>query len=148
LAVLYITSAMARAALVLFVLMTLVPSLADARDPAVGALFQGTDSPLGRAMLFSAAVVIAPLAEEVIFRGILLPGFARHMKTQNALVLSAILFGVFHIPSHGVGAIMPGVLGLVFGWARLRTGSLAAPMMLHAANNLFVTLLAWLAQSR
>ena len=37
---------------------------------------------------------------------------------------------------------MPGLLGLVFGWARLRTGGLTAPIVLHAANNLFVSLLA------
>jgi membrane protease YdiL (CAAX protease family) len=143
LAVLYIASAMARAAIALYVLMTLVPSLQQARDPAVNALFEGTTSPLGRVLMVSAAVVLAPLAEEIVFRGILLPGLARHMKTQTALIISAALFGLFHVPSHGIGAIMPGLLGLVFGWARLRTGSLAAPVLLHMANNLLVTLLAW-----
>lgn len=144
LAVLYIASAMARAAVVLYVVMTLVPSLQAPRDPAVNALIEGTQSPLGRLLMLSAAVVLAPLAEEVIFRGILLPGLAQHMKTASALVISAALFGLFHVPSHGIGAIMPALLGLVFGWARLRTGSLAAPILLHAANNLLVTLLAWL----
>lgn len=144
LAVLYIASAMARAAIALYILMTLVPSLQQARDPAVNALIVGTQSPLGRLLMISAAVVLAPLAEEVIFRGVLLPGLAQHMKTQHALLISAALFGLFHIPSHGIGAIMPGLLGLVFGWARLRTGSLAAPILLHAANNLLVTSLAWL----
>lgn len=143
LAVLYIASAMARATIALYVLMTLVPSLQAARDPGVSALIEGTSSPLGRLLMITAAVVLAPLAEEVVFRGILLPGLSRHMRTQNALLISAALFGLFHVPSHGIGAIMPGLLGLVFGWARLRTGSLAAPILLHAANNLLVTLLAW-----
>ncbi len=144
LAVLYIASAMARAAIALFVLMTLVPSLQQARDPGLGALLTSAGSPLGRVMMVTAAVVLAPVAEEVVFRGILLPGLAQHMKTHAALVVSAALFGLFHVPSHGVGAIMPALLGLVFGWARLRTGSLVTPMLLHGANNLFVLLLAWL----
>jgi membrane protease YdiL (CAAX protease family) len=109
----------------------------------VDSLISTTTTPLGRALMISAAVVVAPVAEEVVFRGILLPGLARHMRTQSALIVSAALFGLFHVPSHGIGAIMPGLLGLVFGWARLRTGSLAAPILLHAANNLLVTLLAW-----
>ncbi len=143
LAVLYIASAIARAGIALYALMTLFPALQQAQDPAVSALLSQTNNPWGRVLLITAAVLLAPLSEEVVFRGILLPGLAQHMRTQTALIVSAAIFGLFHVPSHGIGAVMPGVLGLVFGWARLRTGSLAAPIMLHMANNLLVTLLAW-----
>ncbi len=143
LAVFYIAVAIARMAFLLLALLLLFPELQVGQDPRMAELFLGVQGLGGRALLLTAAVVVAPVAEEVIFRGILLPGLAAHMRTGTALVVSSSIFALFHVPSHGLGAVMPGVLGLVFGWARLRTGGLAAPMVLHAANNLLVVLLMW-----
>jgi membrane protease YdiL (CAAX protease family) len=143
LAVFYVFSVIARALMTLGALWTFFPNLRQGQDRAIGVLFESLDDPLGRGLMILAAVVLAPLAEEVIFRGVLLPGLARQMHPGTALWISAALFALFHVPSHGLGAVFPGLLGVVFGWARLRTGSLLAPIMLHAANNLLVTVLAW-----
>jgi membrane protease YdiL (CAAX protease family) len=142
-AVFYIVTGLLRVLITLGVLWTLFPQLEQGQDQAISVLFDRLRGPLGRGLLVLAAVILAPLAEEVIFRGVLLPGLARQMRPGVALVLSAALFALFHVPSHGVGAVVPGMLGVVFGWARLRTGNLVAPIALHAANNLLVTLLAW-----
>ncbi len=142
---LFMMASIVRLGLAATVVTTLMPQLNSGDDAALAELFSGGGSLLGKALVLLAAVIFAPLAEEVIFRGLVLPGLARHMAPYTALWLTAILFAIFHIPSHGGGALIPGFLGVIFGWARLRSGGLRAPIALHAANNLFVTLLAWLA---
>ncbi|MBW2456133.1 MAG: CPBP family intramembrane metalloprotease [Deltaproteobacteria bacterium] len=143
LALLYVASVVARLILLALVLVVLVPDLPMGQDSGVAFLFEAAQGPVGRILLLTSAAVAAPLAEEVIFRGILLPGLAAHMRPGTALVVSSAIFALFHVPTHGVAAVGPGLLGLVFGWARLRTGGLTAPVLLHGANNLFVVLLTW-----
>ncbi len=142
LAAFYALAGVVRLAVLMAALWSLLPELRTAREGGLDALLAGAHGPTGRALVIAVAVVVAPLSEEVLFRGLLLPGLATTMTPSRALLASSALFALFHVPSHGVGALAPGALGLVFGWARLRTGSLAAPILLHAANNLAVTLLA------
>lgn len=141
LAVLYLAAAIARMVLILAVLVALFPELAAGAGEGVRALFSQANDPTGKAMLVLAAVVLAPVGEELVFRGVLLGGLAQRMRPGAALVLSSVLFGLFHVSSHGAAAVMPAILGLIFGWAKLRTGKLTAPMVLHAMNNLAVSLL-------
>jgi membrane protease YdiL (CAAX protease family) len=84
------------------------------------------------------AVLLAPFAEEIFFRGILLPAAARVTTERQALVLQALVFGGIHV----VGAwqtwplaIPLALVGWCAGWLYLRTGSLAAPILLHATFN-------------
>lgn len=83
------------------------------------------------------AVVLAPFAEEVFFRGMMLPAFARVMDGQAALVLQAVFFGAIHVGSWSTWplAIPLAFVGWAAGWIYLRTGSIAAPIALHAAFN-------------
>jgi membrane protease YdiL (CAAX protease family) len=100
---------------------------------------------LGIGLFVLAAVVLAPLAEEVLFRGVLLPWLARWMRPAAAMAWTTIVFALGHL-YYGVGAILIAHYGLVFGWARLRTGRLVAPIALHAILN-GTTVLALLAAS-
>lgn len=143
LAALYLLSGLARVALLVFALWSLSPELHVVRDSGVEAILAGEHGASGRALVLVAAVAIAPPAEELLFRGLLLPGLAHGLSPRLALLVSAAVFGLFHVPSHGIAAILPGILGVAFGWARLRSGGLAAPIALHVANNLVVTLLTW-----
>jgi membrane protease YdiL (CAAX protease family) len=86
-------------------------------------------------------VVLAPLAEELLFRGLILPWLASWMQPTAALAWSAAVFGVGHL-FYGVGALLPVYYGLVLGWARLRTGHLRAGMALHVLINAVATLAA------
>lgn len=83
--------------------------------------------------LFIPMVIIAPIAEEMFFRGQVLGGYLGRYSTTQAVWGSAILFAVFHLnPWQGVIALP---LGLVYGWLVLRTGSVLPGMLSHAIVN-------------
>jgi len=91
--------------------------------------------------------------EEVIFRGVLLAALLRVASPTHALIMNALLFGLWHLPpalrdaSHkgtaGAVGVVVGtiavttVAGAAFAGLRLRSGSLVAPMMAHLATNSF-----------
>ena len=78
-------------------------------------------------------VVIAPITEETLFRGIILRGLLSRYRPATAVSLSAFLFGVIHAnPWQLLSAFF---LGLVFGWFYLRTGSLLLCVLAHAMAN-------------
>ncbi len=82
---------------------------------------------------FILLVVVAPLTEEPIFRGVLLHGFTRNYGTKWAVFGTAILFGAIHLnPWQFLGAFC---LGLVFAWWTLETKSLLPALIGHALNN-------------
>jgi membrane protease YdiL (CAAX protease family) len=84
------------------------------------------------------AVVMAPFAEEVFFRGILLPAASRVVGERAAVVVQALVFGGIHFvdtPSALPLAIPLAVVGWFAGRLYVRTGSLAAPIALHVAFN-------------
>lgn len=85
------------------------------------------------------AVFIGPVAEEFIFRGIILRGLLGTRAAPRAVIWSAALFGIAHLnPWQGLGAFC---LGLLVGWAYVRTRSLALCIAAHVLNN-FVAMLA------
>jgi membrane protease YdiL (CAAX protease family) len=93
------------------------------------------------AMAFAfGAVVLAPAGEEILFRGLFLPWLEQFFSARDALLVSAAVFGLQHIV-YGPGAAFIVVVGLVLGWARQRTGGLAAPVFIHTLNNAFASLL-------
>lgn len=85
------------------------------------------------------AMVIAPVGEEVLFRGVLLPWLARWMRPGVALSWSAVVFAAGHL-YYGIAAAVLFHYALVLGWARLRTGKLWAPIALHALLNTTTTI--------
>lgn len=84
---------------------------------------------------FLVAVVLAPLVEEVLYRGLLYPTLKRKWGKAVGLLVSAGLFAILHSHAQTLAALF--VLGLVLGHVYERTGTLAAPMALHAAFNGF-----------
>jgi membrane protease YdiL (CAAX protease family) len=103
--------------------------------------------PLGmRCVLALLVVCVAPVVEELVFRGVLLSGLASRMRIGWAIVVSAVIFGLVHLPDfkfawYPVPALI--LLGLVLAWLRVRTRSLWPSITLHATNNL-VAAVAWL----
>lgn len=78
-------------------------------------------------------VGFAPLFEEVVCRGVVLGSLREKYGVGVALVGSSLFFAVLHIvPVMVVNALF---IGLILGWLCLATGSLWAPMLLHAINN-------------
>ena len=78
-------------------------------------------------------VIVAPLTEEIMFRGLILRGFLRRFNLAGALVASSLLFGVVHLnPWQFVSA---SALGLMFAWWYWRTQSLIPSLLGHALTN-------------
>lgn len=90
-------------------------------------------------MAFS-VVVVAPIFEEIICRGIFLEGFLKRYNKWVALIASALLFGAIHgnLPQF----LYATFLGLILGYVYMKTRSLILSIMLHAFNNLTTLLLA------
>jgi membrane protease YdiL (CAAX protease family) len=80
-----------------------------------------------------ALVVAAPLAEEPVFRGLMLGGFLTRYSTRTAIITSALFFGIAHMnPWQFMSAA---VFGVVAGWWVLRSGSLVPSLWGHAISN-------------
>lgn len=87
-------------------------------------------------------VMVAPLTEEVIFRGLILRAFLRRFKPAAAFLLSSGLFGMVHLnPWQFVSA---SALGVLFAWWYARTQSLVPSLIGHALANAMVVGHAWL----
>lgn len=78
-------------------------------------------------------IVLAPLVEELLFRGLLLPSWTARWNARRAVVLSSLCFALLHVDPIGA-FVFAGVAAL----ARIRTGALWLPILLHAANNALV----------
>jgi len=85
-------------------------------------------------------VVLAPVAEELFFRGFVLRGFLARYSVRKAVIASTVLFALLHLnPWQGVMALP---LGALFAWLFLRTGSLGPCILGHAcANGLYLVIL-------
>lgn len=78
-------------------------------------------------------VLMGPLAEELMFRGVIQTRLARAMPAWIAVVLQAVLFGVTHgTPIQMAYAFL---IGLALGFLRSRTGSILPGFAAHAAFN-------------
>jgi len=78
-------------------------------------------------------VIVAPLTEELLFRGAVLGGLLRGPNILRAIAVSSILFGLAHgNPWQFAGAFCAGML---FGWLRVRTNSIVPGLWGHALMN-------------
>jgi membrane protease YdiL (CAAX protease family) len=82
---------------------------------------------------FLAVAVIAPIIEEVLFRGYLQTAFINLMNPHLAIWLAAFIFALVHMQPMALPALM--VLGASFGYFYHRTGSLKMNIGLHILNN-------------
>jgi len=95
-------------------------------------------SALAQSLLALRAVVVAPVAEEVLFRGLILPRLASWMGAAAAVVATSVMFAVLHEGfGYAIGTRAAGIfiVALVLGWARLRTGNLVAATTIHVIFN-------------
>ena len=91
----------------------------------------GKESPYFLA--FYAAVIQAPIIEEALFRGIIMGGLLACRSKYQAAIWSAVLFAIYHMNPWQFPVAL--ILGLVFAWWIIQTGSLLPCLLGHALNN-------------
>jgi hypothetical protein len=80
-----------------------------------------------------AIVILAPIAEELFFRGVIFNVFLREGGRRWAFIGSSALFAIIHL---SLVALIPiFVLGLALAWVYERTGNLLAPITMHMVVN-------------
>ena len=93
---------------------------------------------------FISVVIIAPIAEEFIFRGFL---FSQLKLTKlgpwGAISLSSLLWTVIHFQYELKILLVLFLFGLFLGYVRMAYQSLSLPIILHGINNLFAFVMAY-----
>jgi membrane protease YdiL (CAAX protease family) len=92
-------------------------------------------------------ITVAPLMEELFFRGFLYPVLARRAGVNAGIVVTAFLFALIHQSQLGrawAPVFLLFVVGLVLTYVRARTGSVASSFLLHVAYNSALFLLLWI----
>ena len=115
----------------------------------LGALFKTPEPPSAmkellsdRASLIAVAifgVTLGPLCEELAFRGFMQPLFIRSLGVAPGIALSALGFGLLHLPQYGYTwqhGILITLAGAAFGWMRWVSGSTLGSTIMHSAYNL------------
>ncbi|HEX5549152.1 MAG TPA: CPBP family intramembrane glutamic endopeptidase [Ktedonobacterales bacterium] len=96
-------------------------------------LQQAKYAPISSLALIAGAVLVAPICEEIFFRGFLFGGLLHRMSFWPAALLSAFLFGLAHGDVGSFAVLF--VFGVVLAFVRWRTGSIWPGIVIHAANN-------------
>jgi uncharacterized protein len=93
------------------------------------------------AALWVATIVVAPAAEEAMYRGFLFRGWARSDRMAwPAIIVISVLWAAPHLQYDWTGILLIFVVGLFLGWMRWRSGSMLLTFLLHALFNLESTL--------
>ncbi len=90
-------------------------------------------SPTAQLILWCTVAIAAPLFEELLFRGFLLPSLAQVLPPRWAIALSGLSFAVVHL---NLADLLPlTVLGIFLGYSYWRSRNLLTPILLHSLWN-------------
>lgn len=96
-------------------------------------LFTELDRGLMYAYFIFLAVVLAPVSEELLFRGMLLPALAKRYGLLAAVLVHTVLFALLHLH---IPSLLPlCILSVTLSLAYLYTGSIAVPILIHMIFN-------------
>ncbi|GLT78161.1 hypothetical protein SLA2020_497070 [Shorea laevis] len=117
-------------------LLRLMPATAIARSSVEQSIL--ARDPVAMAICATVVSVCAPIWEEIVFRGFLLPSLTKYMPVWCAILVSSVAFALAHF---NVQTILPLIfLGIVMGVVYSRSRNLLPPMLLHSLWNGFVFL--------
>ena len=96
------------------------------------------------AFLFLSVAIVTPIVEELMLRGYILDAINRKHSDWTAIICSSILFGLLHVfgGAFYIGSTLMG--GIIYGWIRVRTGSLLPSIAGHMMWNLMALSLNYL----
>jgi membrane protease YdiL (CAAX protease family) len=102
----------------------------------------------GALLLMGMAVLVAPLVEETVFRGYLYPLFAKSLGIIPGIVVTGFLFGLMHGAQLGWTwrlVLLLSFVGIIFTFARARSGTVVASFLLHLGYNSMIAVSAIIA---
>jgi membrane protease YdiL (CAAX protease family) len=103
----------------------------------------GSTTPLGLALAVIVVGLLAPIGEELFFRGYMLTRLRQAWSPGPAILVSAIAFGIIH--GEWVHGLLAAGIGVYLGLVTERSGSVVPAMICHAVNNTTSVLLsAWI----
>ncbi|NEP80415.1 MAG: CPBP family intramembrane metalloprotease [Okeania sp. SIO3B3] len=101
-------------------------------NPILPIALKGQDG-LALALFYVTASIAAPVFEEIMFRGFLLPSLTKYMSVWGAIVASGFLFAIAHL---NISEVLPlAVLGMILGVVYTRSRNLLSSMLLHSLWN-------------
>jgi membrane protease YdiL (CAAX protease family) len=126
----YIVSTIA-AAFVIMILQAVMKNVdwSQAQDVGFNSVYSSAD----RIITFIALVIVAPITEELIFRGFLYGRLRTKLSAVPAIILVSLLFGVLH-GQWNVGIVV-GVMSIFMCIARELTGTIYAGILMHMIRN-------------
>lgn len=89
--------------------------------------------PVALGLAITSTVILAPIAEELMFRGYLLDSIKKMHGDWVAVIISSLFFGLIHLDPYTIG--MATIGGLIYGFIRIRTGSLWPSIIGHMMWN-------------
>ncbi len=117
----------------------LIPGLNTTEKQQIG--FNNPHGLLQLTLTFISLVILPPIGEEIIFRGLLYSSLKKFMPLGGAVIVTSLLFAAGHIPEGGaagplyIAAIDTFALSLILIYLREKTNGLWASMTLHALKN-------------
>jgi membrane protease YdiL (CAAX protease family) len=119
-------------------------------EPAqqISSALAGLETTAAKVAAIVTAVVLAPVTEELTFRGVLLKSLEKRSR-GTIMVVTALVFSAFHLLGLDPGRLLQAsavvlhqlfVVGMVLAWVTLRTGRLGPAIFIHSGFNLLAAL--------
>ena len=90
---------------------------------------------LPKLVLFLYIVILAPIGEELVCRGII-PSLFCHKRQMWGYIVGTIVFAALHVPTNLMSWLLFGGMGAILAWVRHQTKHLEYSILVHALNNL------------
>lgn len=128
------------------VVLLLFPDGGPAQE--IGSVISGLTSTAARISSLFISVVLAPVTEEIAFRGVLVKALGKK-SNRSIIVISAAVFSLFHVAGLASGSFLQAavivlpqlfLVGVVLAWLTLRSGRLGPAIFLHSGFNLLAAI--------
>ncbi|MGI0510130.1 CPBP family intramembrane metalloprotease [Treponema denticola] len=92
--------------------------------------------------MFIATVIISPIFEEILYRGLLYNKLKEISNAFIGVLISSILFAFLHIPKYGFGinTFFLFLVGILLAYCYEKTDNIYVPILVHSINNFFIFL--------
>lgn len=109
----------------------------DPGTPQVVEAAEGAERLPEKLIITVVIAVLAPVAEEILFRGMLFDALLARTSVKRTVWISGVIFGLVHLIDPAALPLVPALIGLgvILGYARQRTDSLSRPILMHIGFN-------------